>query len=436
MDTTLLKTTLRELYADFYESSLPEMVRRSVEMPEVPHSATVVVGMRRTGKTYLLYQKMADLLASGVSRDRMLYINFEDDRLLGMTAEDLRLVPDVFYQMYPDSRNQICYFFFDEIQNVEHWEVFVRRMVDAPNTRVFLSGSSAKLLSREVATSMRGRAVEVENFPLSFPEFLVCHHYFDALPEHIGGAAKSKLQNAMEKYFAIGGMPAVQEVPDSLRASMLQGYVNSVVYRDVAERHGIPNTQTLKFIMQMVFNNPARPLSVRKISDFLASQGISLSREYTADYLDYLVDSYLLHRVGIYSESASKRRLNPDKYYLNDIGIIRAMRVKHALDLGPLLENLVFLHLRRQGCNLDYVLTSDKSEVDFLATKPMQDDSRLIQVCYDMTNQNTFEREVTALRDAADALKVKDRIIVTWDDETELPGDIQVIPVWKFLLGQ
>ena len=436
METTLLKNTLRELFADFYETPLPEMTRRRTAIPEVAGCATVILGMRRTGKTFLLYQRMNDLLASGVSKDRMLHVNFEDDRLMGMTLEDLRCVPDVYYQMFPENRGKLCYFFFDEIQNIDHWESFIRRMVDTPNVQVYLSGSSAKLLSREVATAMRGRSVEIENFPLSFEEFLIHHRYFETIPQNIGSASRSKLQNAAEKFFTIGGMPAVQNVPDTLRATMLQGYVNAVIYRDIVERHNIANTQALKFTMQMVFNNPARQLSIRKIMDHLKSQQLSASREYLADYLDWFADAYLVHRVSLYSESVMKRRVNPDKYYLNDVGIVRAMRIKHALDQGPLLENLVYLALRRRGFRVEYVITADNSEVDFIATDPLRNDDRLIQVCFDMSNPKTFEREVSALCSAADSLGVEDRCVVTWDDETTLPGNIQVIPIWKFLLDR
>ena len=436
METTLLKNTLRELFSDFYETALPEMTRRQVAIPEVAGCATVVLGMRRTGKTFLLYQRMKDLLDFGVAKDRMLHVNFEDDRLLGMTLEDLRHVPDVYYQMFPENRDKLCYFFFDEIQNISHWESFVRRMVDTPNVQVYLSGSSAKLLSREVATAMRGRSVEIENFPLSFDEFLIHHGYFETLPRNISSASRSKLQNAVEKFFTIGGMPAVQNVPDTLRASMLQGYVNTVIYRDVIERHGIANSQALKFTMQMVFNNPARQLSVRKIVDYLKNQQLTASREYIADYLDWLSDAYLLHKVGLHSESAMKRRVNPDKYYLNDVGIVRAMRIKHALDQGPLLENIVYLQLRRQGFQVEYVNTSDGSEVDFIAFHPMRNDYKLIQVCFDMSDPKTFEREVSALRKAAGSLGSKDCYVITWDDETSLPGNIQVMPIWKFLLSQ
>lgn len=436
MEKTLLKNTLRELYSDFYEDQIPETTRRLTTIPEVSRSATVVLGMRRTGKTFLLYQRMNELLASGVSKDRMLHVNFEDDRLMGMTVEDLRYVPDVYYQMFPENRNRLCYFFLDEIQNIKHWEVFVRRMVDTSNVQIYLSGSSAKLLSKEVATAMRGRSVEIENFPLSFEEFLIHHDYFKTIPRNISSASRSKFQNAVEKFFTIGGMPAVQNVSPMVRATMLQGYVNTVIYKDVIERHDVPNTQALKFTIQMVFNNPARQLSVRKIADYLKSQQVSASRETISDYLDWLADAYLLHKVSLCSESAMKRRTNPDKYYLNDIGIVRAMRIKHALDQGPLLENLVYLQLRRQGFKVEYVITSDGSEVDFIAFHPMQNDYKLVQVCFDMSDRKTFDREVTALRDAADALDVKDRFVVTWDDEDSLPGNIQVVPIWKFLLDR
>ena len=436
MDTSLLKTTLRELFSDFYETPIPEMTPRQVVIPEVPRCATVVLGMRRTGKTFLLYQRMNELLASGVPKDRMLHVNFEDDRLMDMTADDLKYVPEVYYQMFPDNHGKLCYFFFDEIQNVPHWESFVRRMVDTPNVQVYLSGSSAKLLSKEVATAMRGRAVEIENLPFSFEEFLLYHRYFEEIPQNISSSSRSRIQNAAEKYFSIGGMPAVQGVSDTIRANMLQGYVNTVIYRDVVERHGITNSQALKYTMQMVFNNPSRQLSARKIADTLQSQHIPTSRESVADYLDWLADAYLLHKLELHSESAAKRRINPAKYYLNDVGIVRAMRIKHALDQGPLLENLVYLQLRRQGFQLEYVNTSDGSEVDFIAFHPMRNDYKLVQVCFDLNNQATFDREVSALRDASRALDVKDSLIVTWDSEAVLPGGVRMVPAWKFLLNE
>lgn len=436
MEKTILKITLSELFADFYENGLPAMTPRQTEIPEVPHNATVILGMRRSGKTFLLFQRMNELLKTGISMDQILYINFEDDRLLGMTAEDLKYIPETYYQTYPDNRNKRCYFFFDEIQNVKNWEIFVRRMIDTPNVQIYLSGSSAKLLSSEIATAMRGRSVEIENLPLSFTEFLIHHKYFEKIPRIISSATRNKLQHAMENFFSTGGMPAVQNVSPAVRATMLQGYVNTVIYKDVAERHNIPNTQTLKYIMQLIFNNPARPISIRKASDFLKSQQIAVSREYVADYLDYLADAYLLHKIELFSDSVGKRKTNPAKYYLNDIGIIRAMRIKRSMDLGPLLENLVYLYLRSERYEIAYVLTSDNSEVDFIAHHPMQEDYILIQVCYDMSNQTTFEREVSALRDAADALSINKRYIITWDDEELLPGNIQVVPVWKFLLGK
>ena len=436
MDKSLLKTTLRELFSDFYETPMPEMTPRRVAIPEVPRCATVVLGMRRTGKTFLLYQRMNELLDSGIPKDRMLHVNFEDDRLMDMTADDLKYVPEVYYQMFPENHGKLCYFFFDEIQNVQHWESFVRRMVDTPNVQVYLSGSSAKLLSKEVATAMRGRSLEIENMPFSFEEFLLYHQVFREIPRNVSSSSRSKLRNAVEQYFSIGGMPAVQDVTDTIRASMLQGYVNTVIYRDVVERHNIPNSQALKYTMQMVFNNPARQLSVRKIADTLQSQQIATSRESVADYLDWLADAYLVHKLELHSESAVRRRTNPGKYYLNDVGIVRAMRIKHALDLGPLLENLVYLQLRRQGFQMEYVNTADGSEVDFIAFHPMQNDYRLVQVCFDMENQATFEREVSALREASDALGVKDCRIVTWDDEGVLPDGIRIVPAWKFLLNK
>jgi predicted AAA+ superfamily ATPase len=155
-----MKKILQTLLAAFYERDLPELCNRNISFPEINGKVTSIIGMRRTGKTCLCYQRMRELLEQNVSKERLLYLNFEDDRLLGFKIEDCRDILDVYFSMFPENRSEVCYFFFDEIQDVTGWEIFIRRMLDTEKIQVTLTGSSSKLLSREIATSLRGRAIE------------------------------------------------------------------------------------------------------------------------------------------------------------------------------------------------------------------------------------------------------------------------------------
>ena len=436
MDQTFLKETLKELIEDFYETPLPELTPRKINIPEYPRNATVITGMRRTGKTFLSYQRIRSLLDAGIPKDRILYLNFEDDRILGLTVKDFRFIPDVYFQMYPDNRDETCYFFFDEIQNIPDWESFVRRLVDTGKIQVYLTGSSAKMLTTEIATAMRGRSAETEVFPFSFEEFLLHHKYFEGIPRNIGSAVRTKIQHGLDQYFQIGGFPEVQNRSDGEWLQTLQGYVNAAIYRDVIERHKVQNSQALKYILQVLFNSPAMNISIHAISGVLTNMKITSDREYIAQYLDYLCEAYLVYRVRLHTDSLAKRRTNPDKYYLVDVGMVRAMTAKHSADRGHLLENMIFIHLRRLGYSLEYVLTKEKMEVDFLAFHKVRRDYRLIQVSYDISKAETFERETNALAAAGKEMHIKDRLIITWDEERELDNGIRIVPAWKFLLNR
>lgn len=430
-----MKAILGEVLREFYELGIPEDVRpRTVDYVEKRNSATVVTGMRRTGKTYVTYQRMRALVESGVPLERIVHVNFDDDRLKGVKLEHLRLVGEVHAEMFPDAAKERCWYFLDEVQDVEGWELFARRLVDSHRVQLCLTGSSSKMLSGDIATQMRGRSVDVEVFPLSFSEFL----RFNSLVKSIPAAPFSTrtagmLRNAMRRYLDEGGFPDVQGDDFRVRVKTLQGYVDAVLYRDVIERHNVPSVQSLRYTLEYIKHNFAHKISIRAIAGALKSLGLSDSREFVADYLDWLEQAYLIYRVPIRTDSLAVRRMNPDKFYLVDTGLARAVTPKNNAARGWFLENLVFLSLRRGDNRIEYYNTKSGEEVDFLVTDKATKKRRLVQVAWELSLPETEQRELSALKIARKEMGIDDCTVVTWDDEREDDG-IKILPVWKWCL--
>ena len=432
-----MKRILSRIMAEFRTWELPHLAHRDAYFPIVKGKVTVITGMRRTGKTSLCYQKMKELLAEGLPRDRIVHLNFDDDRLMRFTSDDFQTILDVFYSEFPQNRDRLCYFFLDEIQNITGWEHFVRRLIDRENVQVILTGSSSKLLSHEIATCMRGRSVPCVVYPFSFSEFLLADGVFETLPTRLSDRNISLLRNALRRYFTIGGFPEVQTVDDRTRHAILQEYIDLVIIDDVVERYNVVNVQVLRHLLDTVLNNPAQKFSVSNFHKEMKAQlklKCSLSDLY--DFLKYLEDAYILFRLKLHSRSVKKTQVNPAKVYPIDMGLVRAASRDPDANRGHLLENMVFLQMLREGWNMGYVVTEKGGhEVDFYASHPVDKRKRLVQVSYEMPSRETLAREATALVQAGAELGVKERIIVTWDDEAELEGGVSVIPAWRFLLG-
>ena len=207
-----MKAIISQLIDDFHERELPKPVTRDKQLSEIKGKAVVVIGMRRAGKTWLCYQKMAELLAAGIQKEEILYLNFEDDRLLEFNVNNFQDVLDVYYGKYPKHRNGVCYFFFDEIQRIDQWEIFIRRLLDTENVHVFLTGSSSKLLSTEIATSLRGRSLSMEIFPFSFGEFLKYHGLFVDRPQRFGAKTASMLRKRQPIILKSAGFPKCKDL--------------------------------------------------------------------------------------------------------------------------------------------------------------------------------------------------------------------------------
>lgn len=429
-----MKNVISQLIDDFHERKLPDPAPRDKQFAEVEGKADVVIGMRRSGKTWFCYQKIIELMASGIKKEAILYLNFEDDRLLAFKVSNFQEILDVYFAKYPEHRKARCYFFFDEIQRIDSWEIFIRRLLDTENIQVFITGSSSKLLSSEIATSLRGRSLTTEIFPFSFMEYLKFHELFPDRPKTFGANTVSQLRKAVKDYLERGGFPEIQKLDRDLRIEVLQGYIDSVLLKDIIERHKVSNIQVLKYLVRHIMNSSGGQFSVNKFFNTMKSISIRCTKNSLYEYLDHLTDAFLFYKVPIHSRSERSRLINPPKIYTIDTGILNAMTFRNSYNYGQLLETMVFMHLRRRGYDVEYVHTKDGREADFLARHGISGETQLIQACWEMSDKKTFERELQGLTSAMDEHSFSTGTIVTWDDETTIENRINVIPIWKWLL--
>ena len=414
---------LRLKLAEALTAPPPPLTRRDVRLPAVPGKALAVIGVRRSGKTTFLWQCLAERQAAGTPRDSLLLLGLEDDRLAGIQAADLAWLVEEYFRQYPARRgDRRVTFFLDEIQAVPGWEAFARRMIDTEKTGLFLSGSSARLLSREVATSMRGRALEVLIHPFSFREAL---RHAGAEPkaawDRLSAPARSELDHRLRRYLVAGGFPEVQGLEDRDRNLVLRSYVDVVVLRDVIDRHAVSNPVALRWLQRHLLANPAGLFSVQKFHDALRSQGVPVAKDTLHAYLAHLQDAFLIRTVSLHSASERQRMVNPRKAYPVDPGLIPVYERSGRPNLGHALETAVFLELERRGYEAAYVRTSQGYEVDFLASAPSEP-PLLIQVCADLLDPETYEREVRALAAASQENRKARALLLTLESTPPRPS--------------
>ncbi|MFH1357467.1 MAG: ATP-binding protein [bacterium] len=405
------KELMELLIAEFWERGIPDLTQRDRVFHKVQKKIHVAIGMRRSGKTFFLFQKIESLLEKGVPKNRILYLQLDDERILPLNGKELGQMVDAFYSLYPKNHEDICYLFFDEIQNVSEWSHTIRRLLDTKKAEIYLTGSSAKLLSKEIATSLRGRSLATEIYPFSFKE------YYRHVSKTISDKPRSPkqrdmLQKDLESFLINGGFPEISKLQDSAdRKNILQEYLNVTVYRDIVERHSITNINLLKYFVSILVGNMGNPFTVNKCFNDLKSQGFSLGKDTLYDYLEFTQDCYLVFPVKIFSDSIRKQNINPRKIYIIDPGLFCANIICSSPPWGRLFENLVFLDLMRAGHEVAYYLTRDNGfEVDFV-TKSSRGEHCLYQVCWDITDNKTREREDRALQQASQDLGIKGEII-------------------------
>jgi uncharacterized protein len=421
---------IKTILADFHQRELPKNItERNLTVPLNSNKIISIIGPRRTGKTWYLYSLIQQLRTT-TDIHKIIYINFEDERM-DLKKGDFQTIIDAYQQLYPSIELSKVYFFFDEIQEVEGWEKFVRRIHESISRRIFLTGSSAKLMSSEIATSLRGRAVSYLLLPFSFSEYL---RYYDISENDVHSSKnKNRIISQFDTYIKKGGYPETFEYDDEFFIKTMQSYVDIMLYRDIIERHSVKNIHLVKDMLRRLIESNGNIFSVNKYYNDLKSRGMQLSKDFVYDLLGYFEDAYTILPVLKHHDSLIKQERAMKKFYINDIGIVTAYQFTANRNSGWFLETFVLLEITKKG--LQAVYFSNGFETDFLIHTGGKV-TQAIQVCYDFNNDN-WEREVQGLTKAMDRFNLDTGFLITNSREEQIQTGlktIQVVPAWKWSL--
>lgn len=421
MRKTLLKEIVLEQEKDLerIDAGIPrEALKALAPYISMPH-AVIVSGLRRSGKSTLLHQVIRDFYKQGVY-----YLNFEDERLVDFSIGDFNDLYEIFLELYGEKK----VFFFDEIQNVEGWEAFVRRM-QGKGHKFFITGSNASLLSKELGSKLTGRNVNVELFPFSFMEFLSFKGFRSSREGLSLTTERAAVKKQFAEYLRHGGMPEYLKYQD---AFLLKRVYEDILYRDIVARYGIKQVKPLRELGLYLLSNIGGTFSYNNLKNVLGVGSMNTIKSYA----DFLEDSYLIFLVGKFSYSLKEQFVALKKIYCIDNGLAESVAFQFSRNKGKFLENLVFLELRRKFQEIYYYKTANNLEVDFLI-KVGRKDLKLIQVADHLDHEKTRQREVRALVKAMEELKLSSALILTEDDEEKIALEgrtITVKPIYKWIL--
>ena len=421
-----------------HQSHIPfSLNEREEHLPLHAEQIITIPGVRRSGKSSKMKLVINDLVKAGVSPQNILWMGFDDERLADMSQQDLNEILEAYRELYPTTPLSEVYMFFDELQLIEGWELFVMRIHKSYCKHIYISGSNAKMLSQEIATSLRGWALEYRTYPLSFAEY--CH--FLAIPtERLNEQQTTQLRLAWDDYNRYGGFPEVVLTPDRLlRDKLLQTYYNAMLFRDLVERHSISSIGVLRYFIKRIMNNVTKPTSINSLYNDIRSQGLKISKDELYKWADYLCESFMFIRIPRYTPSLIAEETGLKKYYFIDNGMRQNILLPHSQDEGKLLESSVLLHLCRRCGELEKVTYFLKEkECDFV----LQHEDivlQLIQVCWQIEDNETREREIAGLLEAHKVTHCDNLSIITHQQEETIQQDgltIHVVPAWKWMLAK
>ena len=424
-----MKEAFKKVIIDSQEKKYDKIIPRDYNIPVHSNKIVSLIGVRRCGKTYILFDIIRQLLEKTDPRN-IVYINFEDDRLYPIQLKDLDDIITGYYELYPEKRNENVYFFLDEIQMIDGWEKFVRRIYDSLKVSIFVTGSSSKLLASEIATALRGRTITYEIFPLSFQEYL---RFKKIEVNTYSSKSVSFIVNAFNHFLFEGGFPETVAANGDLQKRILSDYVDLIIYRDVIERYGIKNNALLKHLIKYAFTNIGTLVSFTKLFNDLKSQGFKIGKDTIFEYFSYLSDAYAIFNVPIFRNSVKEEQRNPKKMYSIDNGFKSIFDSSLSPDYSKLYENIAFLHLRRQTKEVYYF--KQNQEVDFYSI--VNGKKIIANISYDISDIQTRKRELEGLTEAIDFFHSSTGYLITKDEEQIIKQKgkkIFIVPLWKWLL--
>ena len=423
----------KEIVTNWKEFKIPSSFSREHGIDLKSDFIITISGPRRAGKTFICFQMIEELIKEGISKENILYINFEDNKLIGADSNDLDKLLDAYKELYSLNKKQHVYLFFDEIQVVKNWDAWIRKIHDIDkNIKLILTGSSSKLLSKEISTALRGRVLNREVFPLSFKEIVLWKGLNYNLKTLSYSEDRIEIKKLFNHFINEGGYPAVTYQKTN-REEILQSYYGSMIFKDIVERYNIEDIKKIKMLANLLLESTSKDISYNKLANKLKSIGMNISKNTIIEYISYFEDAYVFFQNIKYEYSQGKQLGSIKKVYFIDNGMLNTVSFKFSKDSGKLLENLVFLELRRRNKKIFY--NKDSYECDFI----IQEKDKVvqaIQVTESLSSDNE-KREINGALEAMNKFKLEEGIILTLDEERLIETEgkkILVIPVWKWLL--
>lgn len=427
-----LRSTFQSVIA-LHQRELPfELQAREMRLPLDGGRIVTITGIRRCGKSSLLGLTMNSLLESGVPRERILYVGFDDERFLTISPENFDELLQAYREMYPTTSLQDVYMFFDEIQLVQGWELFVLRVYKNYCKHIFITGSTANMLSEEMASALRGWPDEYREYPLNFDEYL---SFRNIQADKYSEEGKAMMASAFREYCEEGGFPEVVCAKSkSEKIKILQSYFSTMLLRDMIEHYHIgTSVAVVRYLLKRVMNNLTKPTSINNIYNDLKSQGLRVSKDSLYLWLDYACNIFMFYKVQKYTKSLVKQNSAPSKYYIADIAMRNAVLLPESEDTGKALENIVYLNLRRSMGGEDRIsYFYEQKECDFVVQRGDRV-TELIQVCWNLNEENT-EREVGGLLAASKETGCTQCKIITFNQQFLMERDgikIEIMSAWR-----
>lgn len=426
-----LRSTFQSIIS-LHQRELPlDLQDRKMQLPLDGGRIVTVTGIRRCGKSSLLGLTINRLLEAGVPKERILYVGFDDERFLSMTPDNFDELLQAYREMYPTTSLQDVYMFFDEIQLVSGWELLVLRVYKNYCKHIFITGSTAKMLSEEIASALRGWPDEYREYPLSFEEYL---SFKGIEADKYSEEGKAMMTFAFRDYCDEGGFPeVVRAQTKSEKVKILQFYFSTMLFRDMIEHYHIgASVSVVRYFLKRMMNNLTKPTSVNNIYNDLKSQGLKVAKDSLYLWLDYACNIFLFRKVQRYTKSMVKQSSSPAKYYMADIALRNAVLLPESEDAGKALENIVYLNLERSLGEEDQIsYFYEQKECDFVVQRGERV-SELVQVCWTLNEEN-MEREVGGLLAASTVTNCKQCKIITFCQQQTIEREgirIEVLPIW------
>jgi predicted AAA+ superfamily ATPase len=432
------KEIIKKYLLDFQERKFENIRERTTILTKSSKIHTII-GARRTGKTFLLYKKISELEKAGTERKQIIYVNFENPIFHEISYKEIKEIIEIHWAIFPETFAKKIYLFIDEPQVIDNWEIAVRSLYDDFNFEIFITGSSSRLLSREIATSLRGRAISTVLLPLSFFEFLAFLSFENFDIAKISTQKKAQLLNYFEQYLRFGSYPEiVLEKNHEIKIRILKDYFDLTIYKDLVDRYKIRNADLIKILIDLLVASTAKEFSVNKHYLDLKSREINLSKNTLYEYFSVLEDAFFIFPLKRFSYSKKTSDLSIPKIYLGDVGFMNLYSLEN---YGQRLENIVFLQLFRETIKnpllkINYWQSDRGEEVDFVLSQGKKIKA-LIQVSYKMETSVTRDREIKSILKGMEDLKMNEGLIISFDFEGEEIIDgkkIKIIPAWKWLL--